>query len=148
MDYISALIEKTQRDDAALQRLGPVQIGDDASAAMLGALSARYSGTFDEFNVRLDAPENERLMRAVRAITTPKVGRLAGEKALSAANERDLLRWLLSVAGRDIGGLRLERDMIGWCTVEKNGADIASAVKSGARVGSAARSQVESRSET
>jgi hypothetical protein len=47
----------------------------------------------------------------------PRVRRVDGYAVLSRQNERDFLRWTLGVAGREIGGLRLDRNSIGWCKV-------------------------------
>jgi hypothetical protein len=41
----------------------------------------------------------------------------AGGRRLSRANELDRWRWFLAVAGREIGGVRLQRDPIGWCSI-------------------------------
>jgi hypothetical protein len=118
VDYISRLIEKTARDDRALRRLGGLPVDDDDSAALLSVLFARWPhDQFDEVNIAVNAPYEEAMLAAVTPIIgKSKIVQRCG-KSLSPDNERDICRWLLSVAGREIGGYRLERNRIGWCTI-------------------------------
>jgi hypothetical protein len=117
-EYFSRLISKTKRDDAVLlTRYGPLDIPAAASAELLTALWAVWpSGHFDETNISTMAPRNPRLLRALRFLPA-KTRQYAGGRALLQKNERDVLRWILTVEGLDIGGLRLERDPFGWCDI-------------------------------
>ena len=123
-DYLTRLVAKTARDDAALlDRFGPIRVSDADSAELLRALLDRWPfGHFDELNVAVDAPYDRRLRRAL----APIVGRVRTRKdwgggRLSDANKRDVLRWLLAVEGRPLDGLVLARDAIGWCDIEPVG---------------------------
>jgi len=117
--YFDRLAAKTRRDDGALlARFGPLDAPPAASAELLAALWATWpAGHFDETNIATMAPSNPHLMRALRFLSA-KTRYYAGGRVLLQRNERDILRWILAVDGRDIGGLRLERDALGWCTVE------------------------------
>jgi hypothetical protein len=116
--YITRLVAKTQRDDRALLlEFGPLYADDDDSAELLRALLARWPlSDFDETNVATAAPYDPRLKRALGFIN-PRTRHHGGGLSLSAENQRDVWRWLLTIDGREIGGLRLTRDPIGWCEI-------------------------------
>jgi hypothetical protein len=117
-NYLSRLITKTRRDDADLiARHGILSAAAADSARLLSALLQHWpEGHFDEVNVAVSAPRSPALM-ATLGFIDPKVRRVAGWPQLSRENQRDFLRWGLGVAGREIGGVRLERDPFGWCDV-------------------------------
>jgi hypothetical protein len=119
LDYFGGLAAKTRRDDAELlARHGGCGASDADSARLLAALLEKWpEGHFDEVNIVVSAPRSPPLMAALDFLN-PKVRRVAHSPMLSQKNERDVLRWLLSVAAREIGGLRLRRSAIGWCDVE------------------------------
>jgi hypothetical protein len=114
--YITRLVAKTRRDDVALlARLGPLYADDDAE--LLRSLYARWPlDYFDQTNIATEAPYNARMKRAL-GFLGPRVRHHGGGLSLSAENERDVWRWLLTIAGRELDGLRLTRDVIGWCEI-------------------------------
>jgi hypothetical protein len=118
-DYLTRLVAKTRRDDAVvLAGYGDCRASEADSARLLWALLARWpAGHFDELNVAVEAPDSPGLLAAL-GFMGPKVRRCGGYRMLTRDSERDVLRWVLSVVERDIGGLRLVRDAIGWCSVE------------------------------
>jgi hypothetical protein len=118
LDYIGRLIAKTAREDATLlAACGYCRARDEDSAELLRALADIWPiTTFDELNIATKAPGNTRLLRAL-AFLGPQVRRFGGGPMLARGNVRDITRWLLMVAGREIGGLRLRRDAIGWCEI-------------------------------
>lgn len=122
-EYFRRLIQRTRRDDAALMaRFGPVGVGDGASAELLRALAARWPlDRFDEINIAVEAPYNPRMKRALAFLGPVRVTQGGGGRVLSARNMRDVTRWILTIAGRDIDGLMLVRDPIGWCEIETVG---------------------------
>jgi hypothetical protein len=117
-DYLSRLAAQTRRDDVELvARHGGCRPSDADSTALLAALFQRWpDGHFDETNIAVSAPRSPRLLAAL-GFLNPRVRRVAHNPMLSGQTERDLLRWMLTIRGRDIGGLRLDRDPIGWCSV-------------------------------
>jgi len=119
IDYLTRLVAKTRRDDANLiARYGLYPASESDSAALLWALLARWPrDQFDEFNVAIAALHSPELMKALDFMR-PTIRRLYGRRMLSRASERDVLRWILTIAGRDVGGLMLDRNRGGWCTVE------------------------------
>jgi hypothetical protein len=119
VDYLSRLIAKTRRDNAALlSPFGPHSADDDDSGELLRALRERWPlDDFDEINVATAAPFDPRLKRAL-GFLGPRVRHFGGGLMLSKDNERDITRWVLTVAGREIGGLRLVRDPLGWCSAD------------------------------
>jgi len=121
-DYFVQLVAKTKRDDANLiTRCGPVVASDEASSVLLLALSQHWptdEHEFDELNIATAAPYDERLRRALADFLELRYCRRGGGRALTQKNERDVLRWILGVVGRDIGGLHLRRNAAGWCRVE------------------------------
>jgi hypothetical protein len=111
---------KTRREDAQLlAQFGPLLASDQSSAALLWALAAKWpTDKFDEINVGVEAPYNRAMKRAVEGVIgLVRTRQSGGGLRLSARNERDLLRWFLSIIGRPIDGLVLVRDPIGWCDV-------------------------------
>lgn len=121
--YLAAVIAKTRRDDAALiAKYSRYPCGDGDSGQLLWALLAQWPhDQFDELNVAIDAPRSPQLMAALRFMR-PKIQRQRGTVwMLSSETERDVLRWILGVAGREVGRLRLDRTPAGWCTVEVAG---------------------------
>ena len=120
-DYLARLVAKTRRDGAALlARFGPYPADDEDSAALLLALAEAWpADTFDELNIGIEAPYQPRLARALGFLGPLRAHHSGGGLRLSRNNERDVLRWMLGVAGREVGGLRLERNAIGWCRVKR-----------------------------
>ena len=121
-DYFTRLVAKTKRDDSDLiAQYGPLGASEEDSGALLRALFRRWptdQDEFDELNIATAAPYDERLRQALADFLELRYCRRGGGRALSQKNERDVLRWILGVVGRDIGGLRLRRNAAGWCRVE------------------------------
>lgn len=117
-DYLAAVVANTRRDDTKLiAEHGPYQCSEADSGRLLWALLARWPhDQFDELNVAIDAPHSPQLMAAL-SFMQPRVRRRHRMRMLSKENQGDVWRWLITVAGRDINGLRLERNLIGWCEV-------------------------------
>jgi len=102
-----------------MARLGPIVASGDASAVLLAAPHRRWpTDEFDEINIAVAAPYRPEMMAALRFLGQLRIDRRPhGRLRLSAGNERDVLRWMLGIVGREIGGLRLDRNPGGWCTV-------------------------------
>ena len=117
-NYFMALIAQTRRKDAKLiSRFGPYRVGAEASAELLQALRERWPADhFDELNIAIEALRDRRLWQALGFLSPLRKISFGGRR-LCRRNERDITRWLLTVAGQNIGGLRLERDPCGWCDV-------------------------------
>jgi hypothetical protein len=83
-------------------------------AALLRALLAQYpERKFDEVTIALDAPEQPQLMAALGFLEVKTNKR---SNMLNVRSRRRIALWL-GVAGRCAGGVRLERDRLGWCSV-------------------------------
>jgi len=92
---------------------------DEQSAALLAALYAQWPDIhFDETNIAMAAPRSPDLLAAL-GFLNPKTRKVLNRPTLTAATERAVVIWFVSVAGREIGGLMLRRDRIGWCDVVK-----------------------------
>ncbi len=113
-EYFRRLVEKTRRGDAALLTRVSLQINDGDSLGLLRTLAWRWPlDRFDEISVAVAAPFCLPLRRALNPIH-PRFGRWAGGAALLPTCHWKLRRWLLGLVGRDVGGLMLARDEIGW----------------------------------
>jgi len=121
IDYLTRLVARTRRDDAALiARYGLYPASDSDSAQLLWALLAQWPhDQFDEVNIAVAAPYSRRLMAAL-GFMRPTIRRLPGSswKTLSRESRSDVLRWILTIASCELGGLLLDRNRGGWCTVE------------------------------
>jgi hypothetical protein len=117
-EYFRRLIEKTRRDDAALLARPPPLVNDGASLNLLRALVAKWAfDAFDETNISVSAPYDPQLKRALEPINA-RFRNWAGGRALLRKNQRQVRRWLLALVGRDVGGMRLTRDALGWFEFE------------------------------
>jgi hypothetical protein len=88
----------------------------DNDAALLRALHERFpEGHFDEWHVAANFPRSPALL-ATLAFLRPVVQDKVNPVLTGPATTR-VARWLMEIAGYEIGGLRLDRDPIGWCTV-------------------------------
>jgi hypothetical protein len=88
----------------------------ECNAVLLRALHERWpDGHFDEWNISANFPRSPALL-ATLAFLRPVV-RDKVNPTLTSASGRRVERWLIDIAGYEIGGLRLERDVLGWCTV-------------------------------
>jgi hypothetical protein len=87
-----------------------------ADAAALRALAAEWPGgaAFDLSSIGGRAAASPRL-RLGLAFLRP---RLVASWRLDRGSRQRIGSWLGEIAGREVGGLRLERDRIGWCRIE------------------------------
>jgi len=118
VEYFTALIEKTRRDDLAALRRPADRVTDAASARLVAALAAQWGpdAQFDELNCAIEAVSSTRLWEALAPF-----GFRWRRPQLDKGAERRIERWLIVTAGRELGGLRLRRNAIGWCRIEAVG---------------------------
>jgi hypothetical protein len=96
-------------------KIKPEQLAD-CSAALLRTLVERWpDGHFDEYNISVTAPRSPALLAALGFLNPVRRCRI--NPSLTDASDRRIERWLIDIAGSEIGGLRLDRDVIGWCRV-------------------------------
>ena len=120
VNYLAALAEKTRREDVTLiAEHGQLKSSEADSFALFSALWHCWpTDKFDEDDIAWEAPRDPQLWRALAAVIGPlRARRRYGRMSLSNNNKQDALRWILSTVGKEIGGLRLVRDPIGWCDV-------------------------------
>jgi hypothetical protein len=88
----------------------------DFSVILLRALHERWPDDhFDEWNISACFPRSPTLLATLGFLNPKVVDKV--NPTLTSASGRRVERWLIDIAGRELGGLRLDRDVLGWCRV-------------------------------
>jgi hypothetical protein len=109
-------VEMTAREDRKLKRR-PTKLTGEQAEQLLGNMGALWPGEyFDEVNISVAAPDQPNLKVALQPFGVRFRNSLAGE-SLTIPCQWRVGGWLVENAGRQFGRFRLDRDLMGWCTV-------------------------------
>jgi hypothetical protein len=115
---IASWISNTERDRAALLRdFGPLYTSENESARLLWVLHRKWPKAretwFDEISIATNAFYDPELKAALSSFLRLTKRRFGGGWSLSAGDQRDVARWLVTNSGKSFGGLMLVAERIG-----------------------------------
>lgn len=109
----------SQQDlDSRSSKARAQQVDAEAAELLRVLLDTFGEDRFDEINISVEAPYRPRLLAALHFLG-PGITRRRGARSLTLSCQDRVARWLRNVADREIDGLVVRRDGIGWSEVHK-----------------------------